>query len=88
MAKVTVIKGFGYPGSLKVRDEIRAFHKIKKNNGVGYDGDRGKIVEVSAGQVIKAPADLLNSWLAAELVLLPVHVDGDPLEEPTEVNDG
>jgi hypothetical protein len=81
MATVTAIKGFGYPKDLVVRAQIRDFHKVKKNDGLGWDGDRGEIVEVAADDVIEAPTDLLDSWLAAELVLLPITGDGDPLED-------
>ncbi len=66
---VQALKNFSYPEDLKVRDKIRAFHKTMKNAGVGWDGDRGKIIEITAGTWLNAPEDLLDSWIAAELVL-------------------
>ena len=80
MTIVKAIKSFAYPGDPKVRDKIRKFHSTTLNVGIAWDGDRGKAVEVSAGEVIEAPADLLDSWLAAELVVVPIAVSGDPEE--------
>ena len=78
MTTVTAIKNFGYPKDLKTRDTIRAFHGDtgKKNLGKSWDGDRGEIVEVTAGETLQAPEDLLDSWLAAELVL--IQLEGGP----------
>lgn len=73
MTTVTAVKNFAYPGDPVVREKIRKFHAVKKNDGVGWDGDRGEIVEVAVGDVIEAPADLLDSWLAAEIVLIPLE---------------
>lgn len=70
MTTVTAVKNFSYPKDAAVREKIRKFHAVKKNNGVGWDGDRGETVEVIAGTVIEAPADLLDSWVSAELVLI------------------
>jgi len=73
--KVKALKNFGYPGSVSVRNEIREWHGAsgKKNIGKVFpDEDRGLIVEVVAGELISAPEDLLDSWLAAELVVIPL----------------
>ena len=83
MAIVTAIKSFGYPGDPKVRDEIRKFHAVKKNDGVGWDGDRGEIVEVAAGAVLEAPEDLLDSWLGAGLVL-PIQAHDPESDHPDD----
>ena len=81
MTTVRAIKNFGYPGDLKVRDEMRVFRKGTKNDGKAFpDGDRGPIVEVAAGDVLDAPADLLDNWLERELVLIPL--------DPEDENDG
>jgi len=85
MVTVRAVKNFGFPRERQVRDKIREFHAVKKNVGTSWPGNRGDIVEVKTGDVLQAPTDLLDSWLAAELVLVPVHVDGDPEEED---NDG
>ena len=79
MTTVKAIKNFGYPKDLQTRDAIRAFHGDtgKKNIGKSWDGDRGEIIEVLAGDILRAPEDLLDSWLAAALVLIPITVDGD-----------
>ena len=78
MATVTAIKNFGYPKDLKTRDTIRGFHggRGNKNLGKSWDGDRGEIVEVVAGEIIQAPEDLLDSWLDAGLVL--IQLEGGP----------
>lgn len=63
------LKNFEYPESLEVRNKIRSFHKIARNEGVSYQGDRGKQVEVDAGaEILLVPDDLLESWLDAGLV--------------------
>lgn len=60
--KVTALVNFGYPASQTVRNRIRGGEKIPLE-------DRGRMVEVKEGETIEAPADLLQSWLDARLVV-------------------
>ncbi len=66
---VRALENFDYPGDRRVRDAIEAFHKVKKNDGVSWPGERGEAIEVSIGDVVDAPADCLDHWLAEGLVL-------------------
>ena len=67
--KVKALKNFGYPKEIAVRKAIASFHEIKKNDGVPWPGDRGKDAEVSIGDVLDAPDDCLEHWLAERLVI-------------------
>ncbi len=69
--EVRALKNFDYPKDLKVRDAIAGFHKVKKNDGVSWPGDRGERVEVSIGDVLDAPEDCLEHWLAEGIVRIP-----------------
>ena len=67
--RVTALTNFSYPEDPGVRDKIRAFHRNKKNEGVGYPGDRGQIVEVIKGShLFEAPEDLVDGWVERGLV--------------------
>lgn len=76
MTTVRALKNFGYPGDPAVRKAIRTFHQAKKNEGRSWDGDRGKRIEVTAGDVFEAPEDLLDGWLAAGIVTVLEAVEG------------
>lgn len=77
--KVKALVNFEYPASLTVRNRIRGGEKIP------YE-DRGKILEVEAGEMINAPADLLHSWVDAKLVEDPEETAFP--EGEGQVNDG
>ena len=89
--EVRAFKNYGYLEDIKIRNKIRTFHKLKKNDGVGWDGARGEIVEVVAGDVLDAPDDLLDSWLAAGLAGIQSELlaaEAKALAETEENTDG
>ena len=62
---IRILRNFGYPSRLAVRDKIRAFHRLRKNDGVSWPGDRGPIDELEAGQVILTPPDdMVQTWIS------------------------
>ena len=66
--KVIILKNFGYPADLRTRVKIRAFHRLShrlsRNDGESWPGDRGHMDELTAGQIILSPPnDLVESWL-------------------------
>lgn len=64
MAAVRILRNLGYPASRGVRDRIRAFHRIRANDGKSWPGVRGPMDELKSGQVILSPPDdLVESWL-------------------------
>tara|TARA_Y100000310_G_scaffold333905_2_gene412441 strand:+ start:13886 stop:14104 length:219 start_codon:yes stop_codon:yes gene_type:complete len=61
---VRILRNLGYPADLSVRDKIRAFHRLRRNDGKPWLGDRGSTEELEAGQIILSPpADLVESWI-------------------------
>jgi len=61
---VRILKDFGYPKDPGIRDKIRAFHRLRANDGKAWPGDRGEYDEVKTGQVILSPPDdIVQAWL-------------------------
>lgn len=58
--QVKVIKAFGYPADIAIRDRIRAGAKIPFEK-------RG-MIEHSEGEIIEAPDDMIASWIKRGLV--------------------
>lgn len=77
--EVRALQNFDYPKDLKVRDSIAAFHKIKKNDGISWPGDRGENVEVSIGEVVFCPDDndYLDHWLTEGIAMIPLDEEAD-----------
>lgn len=69
---VRILRNFSYPSDVRTRDKIRAFHRLSRNDGKSWPGDRGVMDELTVGQIILSPPDdLVQSWLRdglAELV--------------------
>ena len=61
--QVIILKNFGYPSDPVVREKIRAFHRFSGNDGKSWLGDRGSMNELTVGQVVLSPPDLVQSWL-------------------------
>ena len=64
--KVRALVGFEYPASGAMRDAIRRHHRY--DPVAPYPLERGRLVEVEAGQTIEAPEDLVKGWLRDKLV--------------------
>lgn len=63
--KVKALVNFEYPASQTVRNRIRSEQIAGRRLPVEQ---RGRIVEVQAGEEVNAPPDLLQSWIDAGLV--------------------
>jgi len=70
MRQVRALNSFHYPESKSVRDAIKHFHTLKKNEGKTYPDElRGVQIQVQVGDLFTPPTqDLLDSWLNAGLV--------------------